>query len=192
MKSLDIFENDWSELRVRRSSWWQPGQWMAGEGGWVPKWELIGPNLGLLQGQVGFRWWLWWEKNLLAIKKTWVQFLGREDSLEEGMATHYSVLAWRTPWTEEPGRLQSTGLQRFGHDWSNLAHTHRERWVEEGKSCTEILRPEMGLMAALQTKAESTGKEIFRSKMTWPYWTRAVKRHRGHALWQEGDTNIRI
>ena len=45
--------------------------------------------------------------------------LGR--SLEEGMATHSSVLAWRIPWTEEPGGLQSMGSQRFGHDWNDLA-----------------------------------------------------------------------
>ena len=42
--------------------------------------------------------------------------LGREDSLEEGMATHSSILAWRIPWTEEPGQLQSLELQRIGHD----------------------------------------------------------------------------
>ena len=58
-------------------------------------------------------------KNLLAMQEpqeTWLQSLGQEDPLEEGMATHYSILAWRTPWTEEPGSLQSTGMQRLGHD----------------------------------------------------------------------------
>ena len=45
-----------------------------------------------------------------------VQSLGREDPLEEGVATHPSILAWRNPWTEEPGRLQSMGSQRIGHD----------------------------------------------------------------------------
>ena len=45
-----------------------------------------------------------------------VQSLGGEDTLEEGMATHSSILAWRIPWTEEPGGLQSMGLQRVGHD----------------------------------------------------------------------------
>ena len=45
-----------------------------------------------------------------------VQYLGREDALEKGMATHSSILAWRIPWTEEPGRLQSMGLPRIGHD----------------------------------------------------------------------------
>ena len=46
----------------------------------------------------------------------WVQSLSWEDPLEEGMATHSSVLAWRIPWTEEPGELQSTGLPRVRHD----------------------------------------------------------------------------
>ena len=50
-----------------------------------------------------------------------VWFMGREDPLEEGMATHSSILAWRIPRTEEPGGLQSIGSQRAGHDWSNLA-----------------------------------------------------------------------
>ena len=45
-----------------------------------------------------------------------VPFLGWEDPLEEGMAAHSCILAWRIPWTEEPGGLQSTGLQRVGHD----------------------------------------------------------------------------
>ena len=51
----------------------------------------------------------------------WVWSLGWEDSLEESMATHSSILAWRIPWTEERGRLQSIGSQRVGHDWSDLA-----------------------------------------------------------------------
>ena len=55
-------------------------------------------------------------KNLPAMQETWVPNLGQEDLLEEGMATHSSILAWRIPWTEEPDRLQSMGLQRVGHD----------------------------------------------------------------------------
>ena len=50
-------------------------------------------------------------KDLPAKQETWVQFLGREDPLEKEMATHSSVLAWRTPWTEESGRLESMGSQ---------------------------------------------------------------------------------
>ena len=59
-------------------------------------------------------------KNLPAIQETRVQSLSREDSLEKGMATHSSILAWRIPWTEKPGRLQSIGLQRVGHDWAHV------------------------------------------------------------------------
>ena len=57
-------------------------------------------------------------KRLPARWKTWVQSLGQEDPLEKEMATHSSTLAWKIPWAEEPGRLQSMGLQRIrhGHD----------------------------------------------------------------------------
>ena len=58
-------------------------------------------------------------KNLPAVQKVeemWVQSLGQEDPLEQEMATHSSILAWKIPWAEEPGGLQSMGLQRVGHD----------------------------------------------------------------------------
>ena len=55
-------------------------------------------------------------KNLPAMQETWVRPLGWEDPLEKGMATHFSIFAWRIPWTKEPGRLQSMGSQRAGHD----------------------------------------------------------------------------
>ena len=55
-------------------------------------------------------------KNPPALREPWVQFLGLEDPLEKGMATYYSILAWRIPWTEEPGRLQSMESQRVRHD----------------------------------------------------------------------------
>ena len=55
-------------------------------------------------------------KNLPAMLETRVHPLGREDPLEKGMFTHSSILAWRIPWTEEPGGLQSMQLQRVGHD----------------------------------------------------------------------------
>ena len=55
-------------------------------------------------------------KNLPAMQETWVRFLGQQDSLEKGMATHSRILAWRIPQTEDPGRLQSMGSQRVRHD----------------------------------------------------------------------------
>ena len=56
-------------------------------------------------------------KNLPAMRETWVQSPGWEDPLEKEMATHSSILAWRIPWTEEPGRLQSKGSKRAGQEW---------------------------------------------------------------------------
>ena len=55
-------------------------------------------------------------KCLPAMQETWVQSLGREDPLEKEMATHSGILAWKIPWMEEPGGLQSMGSQRAGHD----------------------------------------------------------------------------
>ena len=55
-------------------------------------------------------------KNLPAMQETWVRLLGEKDPLEKGIATHSSILAWRSPWTQQPGRLQSMGLQRVGHN----------------------------------------------------------------------------
>ena len=55
-------------------------------------------------------------KNQPAMQESWVQSLGQEDPLEKEMAIHLSILAWKTPWMEEPDRLQSMGLQRVGHD----------------------------------------------------------------------------
>ena len=57
-------------------------------------------------------------KHLPTTQETWVQSMGLEDLLKKEMATHSSILAWKIPWTEEPIRLQSMGLQRVGHDWA--------------------------------------------------------------------------
>ena len=71
---------------------------------------------------VGIPWWLSWSrirlqyKRLPAVQEMWVQLLGQEDPLEKKMATHSSILTWEILWTEEPGGLQSMGLQRVGHD----------------------------------------------------------------------------
>ena len=66
---------------------------------------LVWPSLGAQMVQ-----------NLPAMRDTPVQSLGQEDTLEEEMATHSRILAWRTPWTEEPGGLQSMRSQRVGHN----------------------------------------------------------------------------
>ena len=72
----------------------------------------IYPEMGFLVAQP--------VKNLPAMRETWVWSLGWEDPLEEGMATQSSILAWRIPWTEKPGGLQSVGSQMVGHDWATF------------------------------------------------------------------------
>ena len=76
-------------------------------------------------------------KHLPTIRETWFRSLGQEDPLEKEMATLSSILAWKIPWTEEPGRLQSIGSQRVGHDWATslsfftdfLVHLHCDFWL---------------------------------------------------------------
>ena len=70
-------------------------------------------------------------KNLPTVQETWVQFLAQEDPLGKEMATHSSILAWRIPWTEEPGGLQSMGWERVRHDWA----TNTDRWSLPLASC---------------------------------------------------------
>ena len=68
--------------------------------------------------------------NMPAVQQTWVQSLGQEDPLEKGMATHSSIIAWRIPWTEEPGGLQSIGLQRVRQDKATNRLMVQTRWKE--------------------------------------------------------------
>ena len=74
-------------------------------------------------------------KGLPAMWETWVRSLGREDPLEKEMATLFSIVAWRIPWTQEPGGQQSTGLQRVRHDWeTSLSLSHFMRGFPGGAS----------------------------------------------------------
>ena len=66
-------------------------------------------------------------KNLPAMQETRVRSLGRQEPLEKEMATHSSILSWKIPWTEEPGRLQPTGSQRVGHNWVTFTSLHLVR-----------------------------------------------------------------
>ena len=78
-------------------------------------------------------------KHLPAMWETQVWSLGQEDPLEKEMATPSSILAWRIPWTEEPGRLQSTGSQRVGHDWvTSLTFTFSKLKLNKQKSTDKI------------------------------------------------------
>ena len=91
--------------------WLLPRAWEMVEN-WGRNLELFGVrhlSRGFSSGSYG--------KESACIQETRVQSLGREDPLEEGMAIHSSILAWRTPWTEEPSRPLSQGSQRVEHDW---------------------------------------------------------------------------
>ena len=85
-------------------------------------------------------------KPLPAMRETWVQSLGQEDPLEKEMATHSSIFAWRIPWTEEPGVLQSTGSQRVGRDWATSLSLQSNksagllRWLSGKRICLRCRR----------------------------------------------------
>ena len=68
-------------------------------------------------------------KNLPAVQETQVQSLGQEDSLEKGVATHFGILAWRIPWTEEPGGLKSMRSQRVRHNWETNSFIRLNKFV---------------------------------------------------------------
>ena len=73
-------------------------------------------------------------------QETRVQSLGWEDPLEEGITTHSYILAWRIPWTEEPGRLQSIGWQRVGHDWSDWACRNANKHSNVNKMYIDLIQ----------------------------------------------------
>ena len=82
-------------------------------------------------------------QNLPAMQETWVWSLGREDPLTKGKATHWSILARRIPWTEEPGGLQSMGSNRVGHDWATNTFAYAYKYLcihVESFQATSVLK----------------------------------------------------
>ena len=118
-------------------------------------------------------------KNLPAKQKIWARSLGWEDPLEKGMATHSNILAWRMPWTEEPGQLQSMGWQRVGHDWATNSGSRSRRicdcitWI---LLCLEDINKELGsgemgwLMRAKSWLSTSLLSFDSRDSDCWEYW----------------------
>ena len=99
-------------------------------------------------------------KNLPVMQETWVQSLGQEDPLENIMAAHSSILAWRIPWTEEPGRLQSMGLQRVGHDWVTFTLCWLYKIgseVSESRSVVSNSLRSHGLYSLWNSSSQNTG-----------------------------------
>ena len=97
------------------------------------------------------------ENNLPTMQETWVQSLGREDPLEKGMATHSSILAWKIPWTEEPGGLESMKSRGARHD--RAAKTH------SGNALLQSMQKQRDHAHAAERKAAVTGAEPTRSRI---------------------------
>ena len=95
-------------------------------------------------------------KNPLAMQETRVQSLVWGDPLEEGMATHSSILAWRSPWTEEPRGLQSIGSQRVGHDWAT--NTARGGTLSKAFSLTKDNSKRGWQWRSIKTSSKQPGK----------------------------------
>ena len=122
---------------VSSGRWWRTGkpgmlQSMGSQRVWHD-WTTTNKNAGFPGGSV--------VNNSPATQKLqemWVQSLGQEDRLTKGMAIHYSILAWRIPWAEEPGGLQSKGLHRVRHDRIDLARMHANKLAETSYVCTRL------------------------------------------------------
>ena len=104
-------------------------------------------------------------------QKTWVQSLGWEDTLEKGRAAHSSVLAWRIPWTEEPGKLQSMGLQRVGHCWVTFTfkccEDEENKITDRGLNLSNLLEHVFSKCSLHTSRISNTwtillGRQIFR------------------------------
>ena len=80
-------------------------------------------------------------KRLPIMRETWVWSLGREDPLKKEMATHSSILAWRIPWMEEPGGLQSVGSQRVRHEWATSLSLSCLQFSSVAQSCPTLCDP---------------------------------------------------
>ena len=120
-------------------------------------------------------------KKLPAVQKIDIQNLGWEDPLENWMATHSSILAWKIPWAEEPGGLQSTGWQRVGHDWATNTFTfHFPALEKEMATHSSVLArripgtgepgglPSMGLQSWTRLKRLSSSSVLIRKGRDTP------------------------
>ena len=99
MDSMDVSLSELQEMVIDREAWRAAIHGVAKS--WIRLRDFTSPQR---------------LKRLPAMRETWVRSLDREDTLEKEMATHSSILAWKIPWTDEPGRLQSMGSQRVGYD----------------------------------------------------------------------------
>ena len=111
-------------------------------------------------------------KHPSTMRETQVQPLGQEDPLEKEMAIHSSAIAWKIPWTEEPGRLQSMGLQRVGHDWTT-SHAYVNIWyVKYLKECLAYWNHSTGCILLLVVELSEKATTPHSSTLAWKIpWT---------------------
>ena len=109
---MDVSLSELRELVMVREAWRAAIHRVAKSRTWLSNWTELMALPGLS-----------WMKNLPAMWENWVQSLGQEDLLQKGMVTHSSILAWRIPWTEKFGGLQSMGSPRVGHSWATNTST---------------------------------------------------------------------
>ena len=119
-------------------------------------WKGISPKYSHSKELTGLPRWLRCWRTHLPMQETQVQSLSQEDPLEEKMATHSSILAWRIPWTEEPAGLQSIGSQRVEHNWSALA-------------CTLTTELTNSLLSSVSLGSDTT-EHAHATCQIWSYW----------------------
>ena len=122
-------------------------------------------------------------EHLAALLETWVRSLGWEDPLEKEMATHSSILAWSTPWTEEPGGLQSTGLPRVRHDWVTSL-SEKLYTLSKNKTGGDCGSDDELIIAKFRLKLKKVGKttRTFRydlSQIPYDYTVKVTNRFKG-------------
>ena len=108
-------------------------------------------------------------KNLPAMQKTWVLSLGWEDTLEKRMSTPSSILAWRIPWTEDPGGLQSMDSQRVGHDWATFTFTFSHIQISINRSIDRSVPTwiHCEIIGRRLNIAQNPGAERFLERISW-------------------------
>ena len=110
-------------------------------------------------------------KNLPAMQEAWVQSLGWEDALKKGTATHPSILAWRIPWREEPGELQSMGLQRVGYNWATVTFTFK---ITVDSNCSHEIKRHLLLGRKVMTNLDNILKNRDSTLVTKVYIAKAM------------------
>ena len=118
------------------------------------------------------------------MKKNQVWSLGQEDPWEKVMATHSSILAWKIPWTEEPGGLQSMGLQRVGHNWATNTSWLKVNYISYCHKLLKFTRTFANMTSwnFLRCPMRYTGERFLSPFCEWGKWSREAEKHKGNCF----------